>query len=417
MQNILIFIPNINELISRKSQSTNAPPSSMRALMKKVILKKKEDRRITGGHPWVFSNEILEIQGSPAIGDLIEVFSAGGSSLGIGYYNPHSLIAVRLLAKKPIEIDAEFFRERIQQGMELRDRLYPEPVYRMIHGESDFLPGLVIDRFNSTFSIQTYSYGMDKHIPVICDILEELFHPSAIVERNESPLRLLEQLPQKKGILRGQPLLETITEHGVSFSIDALDGQKTGFFLDQRENRIAARRFCSGARVLDCFCNEGGFALHAAAAGADTVSGVDISAHAINQAQINAQRNGLARVTFEKNDVFDYLKRTPPSSYDVVILDPPSFTKNRKTLPVAKKGYRSLHRNAMQTLKRGGILITASCSHHLEAEVFLELIDDSARELSREVQVLDWRGAAPDHPVLPSVPETRYLVCGFLRVL
>lgn len=387
-------------------------------LDKQIILKKNEDHRVVAGHPWVFSNEVQEIKGAPTIGDIVELRATSGLSLGIGLYNPHSLITFRMLSQTVEEIGYEFFHRRIQAAFDLRKVLYPNSeTFRLVHGESDFLPGLVIDKFNEYLSIQTFAYGMDTRLPMICDALESLLHPSGIVERNESSLRTLERLELKKGILRGTSAPTIISEHDLHYNVDPLEGQKTGFFLDQRENRFAIRRFVESASVLDCFCNDGGFALNAAAAGALSVIGIDISGEAVSRARHNAQINSLDTVQFEQHDVFDKLESYASSNtqFDVIVLDPPSFAKNRKTVPAAKRGYKDLHTRAFRVLRKGGILLSASCSHHIEPDVFLSLIDESARKAGRSLQLLEWRGAAPDHPTLPAVRETQYLKFGVFR--
>ena len=391
-----------------------------RHLQKRIILKKNEEHRVVGGHPWVFSNEIRETRGSPAMGEVVELFTAGGLTLGIGLYNPHSLIAFRLLSSAIEEIDAGFFRSRIARALDLRQTLYPgSAVYRLVHGEGDLLPGLIIDRFNEYCVVQTFSNGMDARLPLICDALESLLSPKGIIERNESPLRTLEELPQKKGILRGEAGSTTINLNGLLFNVDVLEGQKTGFFLDQRENRGAIERYSNNARVLDCFCNDGGFSLFAAKGGAAAVTGLDSSEEAIRNATENAALNGLPAARFEQADVFTMLTSLAEkgASYDLLILDPPSFTRSRKTVQTAKKGYKELHAGAFRLLRKGGTLATASCSHHIEPEVFLSIVDETARKAGRQVQLLEWRGAAPDHPSLPSVPETRYLKFGIFRLL
>lgn len=387
-------------------------------LEKHIILKRKEDRRISGGHPWVFSNEIQEIRGNPSIGDIVELRASGGLPLGIGFFNPHSLIAFRMLSHVIEEVDYNFFERRIVAALDLRRMLYPDgDSFRLIDGESDFLPGLVVDRYNDIVSIQTFAFGMESRLQMICDALETLLHPRGIVERNESPLRTLENLELRKGVLRGTCSPVVITEHSLRYEVDPLQGQKTGFFLDQRENRLATRQFAKSAKVLDCFCNDGGFALNAAAAGAATVAGIDTSEDAVIRARHNASLNGLGNVQFERGDVFDKLDEFSAAGmeFDLVILDPPSFTKNRKSVPTARKGYKGLHSKTFRVLRKGGILMTSSCSHHIDPDVFLDLIDESARKSGRTLQVLDWRGAAPDHPTLPNVPETRYLKFGIFR--
>jgi 23S rRNA (cytosine1962-C5)-methyltransferase len=340
--------------------------------------------------------------------------------LGSGFYNPHSLIAVRLLSRHVEECDAEFFMQRIAQALALRRVLYPRAgSFRVVHGESDLLPGLIVDKFNEYLAVQTLSYGMEMRLAMICDVLESLLQPEGIVERNESHLRTLEALPQKKGLLRGRVRPTIIEDEDLRFEVNILEGQKTGFFLDQRENRLAIRRLCKGAEVLDCFCNEGGFALHAAREGARSVLALDASAEAIQKANANAALNGLEGVTFEQADVFDAMKRLAADQrrFDVVILDPPSFTKSKKNVQAAKQGYKELHSLAYRLLRPGGILATASCSHHILPEVFLSIVDTTARKQAKVVQMLDWRSAAPDHPILPAVPETRYLKFGIFRVV
>jgi 23S rRNA (cytosine1962-C5)-methyltransferase len=385
-----------------------------------IILRKNEEHRVAGGHPWVFSNEIREFKGTPAIGDVVEVRSAGGISLGFGFYNPHSLIAIRLIARTPVEVDTEFFHQRFADALALRKQLLPDATsFRLVHGEGDFLPGLIVDKYNEYLTIQTLAFGIDARLPMICDALDSLLHPAGIVERNESPLRTLERLEQKKGVLRGTAAPTVIEEHGLHYSVDLLEGQKTGFFLDQRANRLTIRAFTAGRTVLDCFCNDGGFALNAARAGAASVTGIDASEDAVRRAQNNAAMNKLENVRVERSDVFDKLDEfsAAGTTFDVIVLDPPSFTKNRKTVPTAKKGYKELHAKALRILRPGGYLLSASCSHHIEPDVFLTLIDETSRKCGRTLQLLDWRGAAPDHPTLPSVPETRYLKFGIFRAL
>ena len=389
-------------------------------LPRQVILRNKEERRIASGHPWAFSNEVRETRGSPAAGDVVELVAASGLSLGVGLYNPHSLIAFRLLSPAVVDIDRAFFLRRISDARDLRERLYPgETVYRLVHGEGDFLPGLIIDRYNDQFAVQTVSFGMDMRLPVICDVLRELFQPSCILARNDSPLRALENLPAVRTVLYGEPSPTTITERGIRYTVDLRDGQKTGFFLDQRENRGVLERFSRSRRVLDAFCNDGGFALTAARAGAAEVLGIDISAEAVARARANALLNGITTASFEEADVFVRLKELGAEGkrFDVAVLDPPSFTRSRKNVQMARKGYKALHGAALPLITEGGVLMTASCSHHILPDVFREIVDGAARAAGRRLQLLEWRGASPDHPVLPAVPETVYLKMGVFRVL
>jgi 23S rRNA (cytosine1962-C5)-methyltransferase len=387
---------------------------------KSITLKKHEDKRVLAGHLWVFSNEIAKIDGEPLAGDIVTLRNHGGAPLGKGFYNPNSLIAFRLLTRTEEEIDFQFFQKRIERALALRTLLYPgAKAFRLVYGESDFLPGLIIDKYHHALAVQTFSYGMDKRLTLICDVLDSVLKPKGIVERNESQIRLLEGLEAKKGILRGAVEPVTIEENGLSFQVDLLEGQKTGFFLDQRENRLALRRYAKGANVLDCFSNDGGFALNAAAAGAKHVTAVDVSDTAVRRAAANAALNNLsAAVSFECADAFDYLKGAVAAKkeFQVVNLDPPSFAKSRKTVAIAKRGYKDLHALAFQLIPKGGILATSSCSYHIEEATFLEVVQQSAQAAGRTVQLLEWRGAAPDHPVLPPMPETRYLKFGVFRV-
>lgn len=391
-----------------------------RTLRKQVVLKPKEEERILSGHQWVFSNEVKEANGSPGTGDVVELTRHDGKFLGLGFFNPHSLIAVRFLCSEREEIGFDFFERRILQAHGLRKRIYPRsPMFRLVHGESDYLPGLVVDKYGDYISLQTHSSGMDNRLTLICDVLESVFQPRGIVERNESALRSLEGLPERKGVLRGKVEPCVLTEHDIQYEIDLLEGQKTGFYLDQRENRKCLRRFSERSAVLDCFCNDGGFGFNTAAGGAASVLGVDISESAVKRARRNASLNKFSRkCDFKSGDVFDALNDLVRKKevFDVVVLDPPSFTKSKKNLPTAKKGYREINTNAMRLLKEGGTLATSSCSHHLTRESFLQIVGDSAKTAGRKVQLIEWRGAAPDHPVLPAMPETTYLKFGVFIV-
>jgi 23S rRNA (cytosine1962-C5)-methyltransferase len=363
---------------------------------------------------------VKEVKGTPAAGDLVELARHDGKFLGLGFYHPHSLIAFRFLTSEREEIGFDFFERRIRQACELRKRIYPHsPMFRIVHGESDYLPGLVIDKYGDYISLQTYSSGMDSRLTLICDVLESVFRPKGIVERNESPLRALEGLLLRKGILRGRVEPCILQDNDIQYEIDVLEGQKTGFYLDQRENRKSIRRFSEGARVLDCFCNDGGFALNAAVRGASSVLGVDISEPAVRRAERNASLGKFdSTCCFKSADVLSTLEDSVKKKevFDLVILDPPSFTKSRKNLPAAKKGYKEINTNAMRLLREGGVLATSSCSHHLSEDSFLDVLCESAVAAGRKIQLIEWRGAAPDHPVLPSMPETKYLKFGLFIV-
>jgi 23S rRNA (cytosine1962-C5)-methyltransferase len=387
---------------------------------KQILLRKNEEHRLNSGHQWIFSNEIRTILGDPQAGDVVEILRSDGRFLGMGFYNPNSLIAFRLLTRGREEISSEFFTKRVEQAAQLRQRIYPNASsYRIVHGESDFLPGLIIDKYNDYFVIQTLSFGIDLRLPVMCDIVESLFHPRGIVERNDAATRSLEGLPLKKGIMRGSLEESVIDENGVRYTVDLLNGQKTGFFLDQRENRNAVRRFSKNASVLDCFSNEGGFALNAALAGAQRVLGIDSSEHAVAQAMRNVKLNGLDNVEIQVDDVFERLKTLAAGQerFDLVILDPPSFTRNKKNVATALRGYKEINTLALQLLNPGGILMSASCSHHITKESFFSVIAESSAHARRSVRMLEFSGAAPDHPVILSMPETEYLKFGIFAVV
>jgi len=375
-----------------------------------IVLKKNEEHRITAGHQWVFSNEIASLRGIPETGEVVELLRHDQKFLGLGFYHPHSLIAFRYLTPEQEEIGFSFFEGRIKQAFSLRQKLYPgSETFRLVHGESDFLPGLIIDKYNEYISLQILSAGMDKQTETVCDVLETMFHPKAIVARNDVAVRTLEELPLEKKVLRGNAGV-TIINDGVKFEVDVLNGQKTGFFLDQRENRKSIHRYAAGGSVLDCFCNEGGFALHAASAKAAGVRGLDISESAIAKARVNARLNS-AEVDFEIGDVSETLKMLSEKNkkFDMVILDPPSFTKSKKNIPAALRGYKDINSAALRLINVGGFLVTASCSHHITEDGFLSAIEQAAIKARRDVQLLEFAGAAPDHPVIPAMPETKYL--------
>ncbi|HYF04387.1 MAG TPA: class I SAM-dependent rRNA methyltransferase [Patescibacteria group bacterium] len=391
--------------------------------MTTLTLKNKHDRRLKSGHLWVFSNELESIPTDIKSGSLVQVVSARGESFGTGVYNPQSLIAVRLLKTDAETLDTEFFAERFKRAKELRARLFPgEHTYRLIFGESDFLPGLVIDRFEDYFSLQILSAGMEKHLPQIQEALLKTFpDTNGIFEKNTSHLRNLEGLELREGVIWGKiPEEIKIYENGIQLSISLLKGQKTGYFLDQRLNRQRVADFSPGLKVLDCFTNQGGFALNAEKGGACEVLGVDISQTAVDAGFKNAKLNNFTdKISFKTADVFEFLKAevAAKNSWDMIILDPPAFTKSRKTVPAAKKGYASINRLALQLIEPGGYLVTSSCSQHLEEQTFYELIQQEADHTQCELQLVFRGMQSPDHPVLPQMPETQYLKFFIFRVL
>ncbi len=384
-----------------------------------VKLKPKEDLRIQGGHLWVFSNEISKVEGEPMAGDVVEVLSAKNSSLGFGFFNPKTLIAVRIISKGFVEPKKEFFIERFQSALSLRNSFFKTPFYRLVYGESDFLPGLTIDRFGDLFSVQILSLGMEKRKNIIYDSIKELFSPAAIYERNDSPTRELEGLEKSKSIIFGEEQTADYDEEGAVFRINPFCGQKTGFYFDQRLNRIFSRQFAGGSKVLDLFSNEGGFALNMAHAGAFSVIAVDSSESATSALIDNVSLNKFENVSAVTADVHEYLRQalSVNETFDVVVCDPPNFTRNRKSVTTAKIGYKELHKSIFSVLKPGGILLTSSCSHHIFRDTFEEVISQAALRSGRALQLLHRAGASPDHPILPSMPETEYLKFNIYRVL
>lgn len=384
--------------------------------MKIIKLKKREEKRLLNGHAWIFSNEIGKIEGNPTAGDIVKIITNENIFLGIGFYNPHSLISVRFLSSDVIEINKDFFVDRIKAALNLRKILFPaSKIYRLVYGESDQLPGLIIDRFNEQIVFQTFSFGMDLRINEIVEAIKEILNPACIIEKNNSQLRKLENLPERTGILFGEIKNEILQIEGINYKLNLMEGQKTGFFLDQRLNRIRLARYAKNKNVLDAFCNEGGFGLSALKFGANSVDFVDISEHAINQTKENAKINIFNNCNFFTEDVFEYLKKTD-KKYNLIILDPPSFTKSKKNVFSAQKGYLDLHRLALKVLEPNGILVSASCSHHIPEKDFFNQIALAAVKEKRNLKLLENFGASCDHPVLPSMPETSYLKCGYFFV-
>ena len=391
--------------------------------MVKIVLAKGEDKRIRAGHPWIFSNEIREITGDRSPGVTAEIYDAGGGFIGTGYYNSRSLIAARLLARTRVDIDtAGFYRELIGRALDYRHALYPGmATYRAVYGEGDFLPGLVVDKYGDYLSVQFLTCGIDSRRELLTAVLVEMFSPKGIVARNDASVRALEGLGERVEVLYGDvPANVEMEEHGLRFRVDLLHGQKTGHFLDQKENHLMLRGLVQGKEVLDCFCYTGSWGIHAATFGAARVTCVDISDRAIALARENVGHNGLADIVgCEAVDAFDRLRslKNEGKSFDVVVLDPPAFIKSRKVLKEGMKGYFTINRRAMELLRPGGHLITCSCSYHMEREMFRNLLASSAQQAGREMRLIEVRSQAPDHPVLLAIPETEYLKCFVLQAL
>jgi 23S rRNA (cytosine1962-C5)-methyltransferase len=388
----------------------------------RLTLRPGHDRRARAGHPWIFSNEIDNVQGDPAGGEAAEVFTASGEFLGIAYYNPHSLIAARLLSRQRESIDSkEFFWRRITAALHYRRNFYPNSnALRIVHGEGDGLPGLVVDCYRDILSVQFLTLGMECRRNQVVDALEDIFRPRAVVARDDAGVRELEGLPRRVEVLRGAiPDQIIVAEHGLNFQVDVLGGQKTGHFLDQKENHLALENRVRDHRVLDLFCYSGSWSLHAALFGAREVVGVDISAGAVALAKENARLNGReGTCSFIRADVFELLSTFTRTEerFGTVILDPPAFVKSRKKLPEAIKGYLTINRRAMELVKPGGWLVSCSCSHHLDRETFLGLLRKAAQQSRRNVRLVEMRGQAYDHPVLLACPETEYLKCAILNI-
>lgn len=372
----------------------------------------KPRSRIFHGHDWVYASEVQKAFGNPVAGEVVSLKDFKDRPLGTAIYNPSSQIVARRISRRKQELDAEFFRRRLERALALRESMgFAEEVYRLSWSEADGLPGVVVDRYGSHFVLQTLTLAMDRRKDLLVGALEGLFPGCVVVERNDSPVRKAEGLEPATGVLAGDwngPF--EIEVGGIRQEIDLLGGQKTGIYLDQLDNYAAVGRLSGGRAVLDCFCNQGGFALHAARAGATSVVAVDISADAVSATRANAERNGLAVEAVEAN-VFDFLKEaeTEGRKFDLVVLDPPSFTRNRKSLGSAMRGYKEIHLRALKLLERDGILSTYSCSHHVSEKEFFDVICEASVDAKRTLRVIDRHTQRRDHPVIATIPETHYL--------
>ncbi|MFQ5847994.1 MAG: class I SAM-dependent rRNA methyltransferase [Candidatus Methylomirabilales bacterium] len=390
--------------------------------MANVLLRRRGQQRILRGHPWIYQADVERTEGAPEKGDLVDLYGAGHRFLGRGYINPDSQICVRLLTREQEPIDAPFFRRRIAAAMAYRRRLaIPSTAMRMVYAEADALPGLLLDCYGDIVVVQILTAGMEHLRGVWLPAIQELFHPRGILLRNDVPSRLLEGLPLEQDFPEGpfEPIV-TIEEEDLRFRVDVATGQKTGFFLDQRENRLAVRPLAAGRQVLDCFCYTGGFALHAGKAGARQVEGIDISEEAVATATANAALNHLAdRCTFRRGNVFDELRELERAGrrFDLIILDPPAFTKSKEAVAGALRGYKEINLRAMKLVRPAGILVTSSCSYHLTAAAFLAMLEDAAADARVRCRILAVRTQARDHPSLLGVHETNYLKCVFLERL
>jgi 23S rRNA (cytosine1962-C5)-methyltransferase len=387
-----------------------------------LILRKNQDRRVRAGHPWIFSNEVAGLSEKVADGDVVDVVDHRGAFLGRAYYNRKSLICGRVLTRRREEIDLGFFVHRLERAVAYRESTTPGvEALRLVHGEADHLPGLVVDRYGDWLAVQVLTLGMEARSELVRGALERVIAPRGVMRIADSPLRKLEGLPEERGVWWGEvPESIHVRQEGFTLEVDLARGQKTGLFLDQRENRRLAEARSSGRAVLDLFSYQGEWALHAARGGATSVLSVDSSAPALASARRNAERNGVAdRIRFRQGDVFDVLRELERGSdrFGLAIMDPPALVKSRSHIAAGARAYRDLNRAAMTLLSEGGTLITCSCSHHLEDELFRQVLREAARAARRPLRVLSWTGESPDHPQLLAVPETHYLKCAVLQAL
>ncbi|HEX4372576.1 MAG TPA: class I SAM-dependent rRNA methyltransferase [Puia sp.] len=382
--------------------------------MANVILNKKISNRIQNGHPWIYSNEINKIDGNVNTGDIVSVFTHDKKFIGKGYINQKSQITVRLLTREKDEnINDEFFFKKISEAWNYRKKNGYEENCRLVFGEADFLPALIIDKFNDYFVIQTMSAGIDLWKPAIVKALERIFSPKGIYERNDVPVRELEGLTQQKGFLSSP--FDTniiINENGLQFYVDVENGQKTGYFLDQHNNRKAIQHIVKGADVLGVFCYSGSFEIHAAHYGAKSVLGIDISENAVQLSTKNAALNNLQNTcNFQAANAFDILRlwSKEKREFDVVMLDPPAFTKSREMIPQAIKGYKEINLRGIKLIKKGGFLVTSSCSNLIEPELFLRIIDEAAKDAKRKLRQVTFQTQGADHPIIHGIENTNYL--------
>ena len=390
--------------------------------MTKVILNKKISGRVANGHPWIYGNEINNVVGDPLPGAITEVYTHDNKFVGKGYLNPQSQIMVRLLTrKKTEEIDELFFYNRILSAWQYRQQIGYTENCRLVFGEADFLPALIIDKFNDYLVIQTLSLGIDSWKEVIVKTLHKIFSPKGIYERNDVPVRELEGLPQQKGFLSAP--FDTsilINENGFKFYVDIENGQKTGYFLDQQDNRRAIKSIVKNADVLGAFTYTGTFEIHAAGYGAKKVTGIDISENAVDQANKNAALNNLQEVcTFSSHNAFDALKQWGKDGlqYDVVMLDPPAFTKSRENIQKAVTGYKEINLRGIKLIKPGGFLVTSSCTNLVSPDLFLQTIHNAAKDAKRSLRQVTFKAQSSDHPIIWGMENTNYLKFLIVQVI
>ena len=384
-----------------------------------VVLNKNEEIDVLQGFPWVYNNEINSFKGDIVNGDVVKVVTYDNRFVGYGFININSKIMVRILTLKEEVIDYDFFKKRIIDAVNHRLTLGFENCYRAIFAEADYLPGLIVDKYADVLSVQFLSYGMNKIKDDIVKILIEVLNPKGIYERSDSPVRIKEGLDEYKGVLYGEfdPMV-IVKENDILMRVDIENGQKTGYFLDQKLNRDYLKYYVKDKVVLDCFSHTGGFALHAAKYEALRVDACDISKKAVDDIMYNASLNGFNQINGICVDVFDYLRSDDiKDKYDVIVLDPPAFTKSKDTVKKAYKGYKEINLQALKNIKNGGYLLTFSCSQHMTPVLFIQMLNEAILDCKRRVQMLDFKIQSPDHPALLSGNEQLYLKCVVLRVL
>lgn len=387
----------------------------------RIVLQRKKDHGIASGYLWIYAGEIADVQGHPEAGDIVDVYTDRGLFCGRGMFNPHSKIRVRLLTFDEEPIDDGFWARRLQSADELRRRVVTgTDAYRLIHGESDLLPGLIVDRYAGLLVMQTLSFGMDRRKELLADLLGQLLKPDAIYLRNDVKSRALEGLPVSQGFLRGQsPTRLQITEGPARFEVDVERGQKTGWFCDQRENRLAVASLAQGADVLEIFCHTGAFGIQAVLQGSTSVLGIDVSRDALSMARRHAEMNQVsARCEYREADAFEDLRTLERSGrrYDFVILDPPAFARSKHAVPHALAGYKEMNLQALRLIRSEGFLATCSCSHHVSEQSLWQTILDAARDAKRQLKLIERRSQSRDHPMLAVMPETHYLKCFIFQV-
>jgi 23S rRNA (cytosine1962-C5)-methyltransferase len=388
----------------------------------RLLLRRNQDRRLRGGHPWVFSNEVESIEGDPVDGALVDILDSRGAFVARGYWNRRSLIAARVLTRGRDPIDVDFFVKRLERARRFRERVLPGATsMRLVFGEADQLPGLVVDRYGDVLAVQILTLGMEVRADELREAIEHVFSPRGVWRMADAPIRTLEGLPLERAPWWGDaPERAEVEIEGFQVEVDFAGGQKTGLFLDQRINRRRAEERASGRRVLDLFCYQGEWALHAQRGGAASVHAVDRSQGAIDAAGRNLSRNGFdANATLRRGEVFDVVRELEErrERFGMVIVDPPALIKSGKHLAAGTRAYREINRAAMSLLEEEGLLVTCSCSHHLDDAMFRQMLLEAARGARRPFRLLEWSGESPDHPQLLAVPETHYLKCAVLQAL